>query len=562
MSFKAVIVTPPCSTYSRAQFANDQGPYPVRSNVRPRGFPWNSAPRRQKATLGNMMADFSFEALRRQARHRHHVAFMEQPEDLGATKNSRIPGHRPASMWQFPQFEEALQEGLRTAVFSQLDYGSLANKPTRLLMKWEEELPDTMYEGKPQMDEAGYYMGPLPRRHGVPLIGRRGEGFATSAAAEWPSPLCEWVAESIIASYRKYSGRGCSNDEKNKTVEEQNNKRRQQQCDGGDEKRRKLDEREGEEEKDPSDPMDPLVKGGQGQPQHCEWKGMKSPFQDGGGLSSPGRWRRQRRIYPDSVVWRNFREELHGIACKKMGGEAELEKEFFRMTRGGQHFKLVKDEAFLEEVRECVRWHFGLKEEEMNVSEGQPFFLRILRRVLEEAKDCDTEFLKQAEVGFPLGALNGLPRTPAVFEKQVKWALDYDPSAVWELSKSNYISAEQHVDHLREHLEAEVKAGLMSKMKRRDFEEKYGENRAIAALAVLVEDEASGKKRVIHDGTHDIGVNNRIRCQDKVRMPGPREKRRILQEMAEERSIVMALVGGTSRRLTGGSSTCRRSEAS
>ena len=66
---------------------------------------------------------------------------------------------------------------------------------------------------------------------------------------------------------------------------------------------------------------------------------------------------------------------------------------------------------------------------------------------------------------------------------------------------------------------------------------------AIAALAVLVEDEASGKKRVIHDGTHDIGVNNRIKCKDKVRMPGPREKRAILEEMEQAKEVVMALVG-------------------
>lgn len=83
----------------------------------------------------------------------------------------------------------------------------------------------------------------------------------------------------------------------------------------------------------------------------------------------------------------------------------------------------------------------------------------------------------------------------------------------------------------------------MMKMRKKDLEEKYGDNRAIAALAVLVEDEVSGKKRVIHDGTHDIGVNNRIRCQDKVRMPGPREKRKVLGEMAEEKAVVMALVG-------------------
>ena len=121
--FWVVIVTPPCSTFSRAQWANDQGPAPVRSAAYPRGFPWNAAGRQEKATLGNTLGDFSFEAVRRQARHPGRVAMMEQPEDLGTTKNPKIPGDKPASMWQSPQFLSALEEGLRTAVFSQLDLG-------------------------------------------------------------------------------------------------------------------------------------------------------------------------------------------------------------------------------------------------------------------------------------------------------------------------------------------------------------------------------------------------------------------------------------------------------
>lgn len=147
--FWAVVVTPPCSTFSRAQFANDQGPHPVRSHLHPRGFSWNSQARHEKATLGNLMADFSFEAMRRQARLKHRLAFMEQPEDLGQTTNPRIPGHRPASMWQFPQFEAAMNEGLRTAAFSQLDFGSESNKPTRFLMKFDGQLHEAMYEGLP-----------------------------------------------------------------------------------------------------------------------------------------------------------------------------------------------------------------------------------------------------------------------------------------------------------------------------------------------------------------------------------------------------------------------------
>ena len=133
--FFGLVVTPPCSTFTRAVWANDQGPFPVRSAAHPRGFPWNGHGRWVKAGLGNILADFSFEAMRRQKRHRQHVGVMEQPEDLGTTANPRIPGHRPASMWQFPQFKQCLSEGMRTAVLAQLDFGSEAVKPTRFLLR-------------------------------------------------------------------------------------------------------------------------------------------------------------------------------------------------------------------------------------------------------------------------------------------------------------------------------------------------------------------------------------------------------------------------------------------
>ena len=92
------------------------------------------------------------------------------------------------------------------------------------------------------------------------------------------------------------------------------------------------------------------------------------------------------------------------------------------------------------------------------------------------------------------------------------------------------MSAAEHEKYLTEHLDQEVAEGLMVKMEEEDFIQAFGENRAVAALAVLVEDEVTGKKRVIHDGTHGVMVNHRIRCRDKVRMPGPREKRALLEE--------------------------------
>ena len=72
----------------------------------------------------------------------------------------------------------------------------------------------------------------------------------------------------------------------------------------------------------------------------------------------------------------------------------------------------------------------------------------------------------------------------------------------------------------------------------KEFEERFGPDRAVAALAVLVEDEETGKKRVIHDASHGVRVNHRIRCQDKLRMPGGREKRCLLEKFEKAKDVV------------------------
>ena len=160
-----------------------------------------------------------------------------------------------------------------------------------------------------------------------------------------------------------------------------------------------------------------------------------------------------------------------------------------------------------------------------------------------EAEDQDCKFLLEAEEGLPLGVLHDLPRTPASFERQVKWALDDDPGQVPMMEKKNYPSADEHRDHLRSHLEGEVEEGLVQRMSRGEFEKEFGPNRAISALAVLVEDEVLGKKRVIHDGSHDVRVNHRIRPLDKIRMPGAREKKFILKQLKEKRRVAFSLIG-------------------
>ena len=65
----AVLISPPCSTFSRVTWANKRGPRPVRSYVWPKGFTRLSWTERKRANWGNIMADFSFLAFAMQMKH-------------------------------------------------------------------------------------------------------------------------------------------------------------------------------------------------------------------------------------------------------------------------------------------------------------------------------------------------------------------------------------------------------------------------------------------------------------------------------------------------------------
>lgn len=380
-----------------------------------------------------------------------------------------------------------------------------------------------MVRGVPTFDEQGFYVGPLPRQEGkAQLIGQQDGVFRTAAAAAWPPQFCEWVASSILTNYSGTMARRCVED-------------------GGEDKEKdKEEEKEEEEVEDEIDPNFPPVMGGFGRARTCLWKGEEVPFHDGGCLLSPGRWPRGKRKYPGGE-WIAFREKLRKRIVLELGGEDKLERECFAMARGEQGCKAVRNETILEAVREEMACFVGIKKEEVVQSSGQPFYLGLLS--IEKAGDGDAEFLTEVEDGVPLGVLGELPRNPNAFEAQRKWPLEEDPEGRYLMERENYPSAREHEEHLREHLEAEVREGLVRKLTVKQFEEEYGSNRAVASLAVLVEDAVSGKKRVIHDATHGVGVNNRIKVRDKIRMPGPREKRHLLEELKENREVAFSLIG-------------------
>ena len=171
--FDAVLLSPPCATFSRAPWANFRGPRPVRSYDCPRGLQTLTPAERDRAILGNIFADFSYEVATLVADGAAAFFAVEQPEDLGALASGPHEGLRPASMWQWPQLADLLSKGLRTVAFHQASFGTPYAKPTRLLLRTSLPMPDCVYEGVPCYDAAATLVRcPLLRVTGLCSRGR------------------------------------------------------------------------------------------------------------------------------------------------------------------------------------------------------------------------------------------------------------------------------------------------------------------------------------------------------------------------------------------------------
>ena len=160
-------------------------------------------------------------------------------------------------------------------------------------------------------------------------------------------------------------------------------------------------------------PTGDRILGGFGPPRTCDLPGSPRDFHDGGGLCSPGRWPPDRRSLADSDSWSWLRDKLFSVE--------ELEREVFRVAAGGEEgCRLVRDQRFIRELVDTMgSWieAQGLAVPGLiDIAEGQPLILKLIRAILQAADDPDGDFLLQAEIGLPVGILEPLPRTPHVFE--------------------------------------------------------------------------------------------------------------------------------------------------
>ena len=536
--YAAIILSPPCSTFTRATFSNRRGPRPVRTFVHLRGLPRLTWTERKKANWGNVMTDFSYEVCKA-VRKEDTILVFENPEDLGAVQHGPYESLRPASMWQWPIFWELIESGdFLTRAFYQQDFGTDYLKPTRLLLKNVEVDADLFKVGAPCFDSQGFYQGPLSKRPAtVALIGQHAGRFTTAGTEQWPSAFCKWVAHKILTFWAtRHSITAYGEGDK--------------KCDGVTETTSVP--KDLREEYPTTMAEGWKIYGGEGEARKCEVPGKVRWFHDGCGLASPGRWDLEKRIWNRDLFWENLRKGSMEIILQHCGGLQSLDRMCFEMAaKGEEGCTLVKNETVKQQLVDF--WSSSLEKEGYNaqglteVAAGQPFRLKLMEALLDRAGDPDHKFLLDGEKGFPVGVIRPLPRTPHMYEEQTSWKLEDDPYMKSEVWRDNYESVGDHESFVRQQFEDECSEGLMEKLTLEEAKQRFGDRIAISSLAVLVEEAHGNKRRVIHDATHGTKINNRIKCRDKQRSPGAREKRYLLSYYRSRGDVVFSLVGDISK---------------
>ena len=214
--FDAILMSPPCGTWSRAPWANTHGPRPLRSHLEPWGFPWLEGHRLQKVTDSNSMIWLCVQILQLLEKKDFVTAFLlEHPENLGAVSSFKRKARkawfqtissqvRPASIWQLQELQRFVNNSkVFSQVFHQCLFGADSPKPTRILTCLPY-LKSLGWTGWPQLHpQTGAYLGPLPFQCACAfphrqLISKGSDGsFLTTAAAAYPPRLDELFATAV-----------------------------------------------------------------------------------------------------------------------------------------------------------------------------------------------------------------------------------------------------------------------------------------------------------------------------------------------------------------------------
>ena len=547
--FQALVMTPPCNTHSRARYANLRGPRPLRSKQWPWGFPWLEGRNLASCELGNSLVRLTYEAC--------HLAFemgmgflTEHPEDLGST----VDGQQPGSIWAVQEtFDLASKTGAETVAFFQCPFGATSSKPTRMLgtVPFVDPKVLKLSRGWPRFSSLGKYLGPLPPRCGHPkhkqLVGRDESGeFATSAAAAYPPLMCHWIAYmlvrfcllrpalrlGVLPVLRISSSKGVDGDEEEDFGSSSSGS-------GSSMGESLVDGDITSDEEEPGIPRNLLkdFPGGKGPPLRTSWGSKSKEMNDGGGLCSPGRFH---PLLRKGYSWPGFPGLNSGLRAALLKHIPKVDVLCFKLATG-RVLENPFSEALLDECREVwissiLPWGGNMSKEVLtSVPDFQPFLLPALGETLRLLDDPDWRIfhvsIDSFSKGVPVGMGEKMTRTPAVYERKVKWR-KYDESEQI-LDMENYRSAVGIGEVLQKQFEEESNLGMMYETTLVQAQSDYpGDRLRVAANGALEKSDHSW--RILHDATHGVRVNPGIKPRDQQRMPTAGDARKVMSLSARE----------------------------
>lgn len=125
-----------------------------------------------------------------------------------------------------------------------------------------------------------------------------------------------------------------------------------------------------------------IVLAGSGPPRMASLMGEARIFADGGGLCSPGRWRPEKRHFPEGpfAYLRNEARRIFASGLRDEAGRGVGEVGFVVRVAAGRFKANPFDGRDLEELRRLIADIFNIGSEEMGVAPRQCMRLRMIRR--------------------------------------------------------------------------------------------------------------------------------------------------------------------------------------
>ena len=181
----------------------------------------------------------------------------------------------------------------------------------------------------------------------------------------------------------------------------------------------------------------------------------------------------------------------------------------------------------------CALEFAGTKLPVRSRPEGQPFYLAAIEELLRISGDPDHRAFYSSSVSFAHGVRVGFkaktPRVPAVFDRKTKWRKYEEEECDWRDDRQNYVSARDHAAVVQRQFEEEEKLGAMLQLDLAEAHARFGEQIAVASLGAI--DKKNGTFRVVHDGTHGVGINPGIKMRDQLKSPCAGDIRAVMQEL-------------------------------